>query len=436
VRRAFVVSISATAIALSLAGWAPADPAAPAITKPAAGAAIAGMSGSASVPFEGTAPSGATVELFEGATSLGTATAGAGDGSTGPWNASAVFEKGVHTVFAIATDAAAIAGPASESVTFTVDAQRPSAAIAAPEDKFVFKPGEPVAITGTATDDVGVFAVRLEYWRLDKLAFRSLATCDECGTGATSASWTHSPVLGQPGVYQVKAEAIDMAGISSAKPARTFVTTEVTAPTVTPPDGTPAPPEITAPDPGSIQPGTQPTTFSGTAPSGSKVTLVETLQGLGTIGTTETSVGDGTTGVWKLRFMLTEGTYGVQARTTTLDGWVGSLGGMVAFSVDSTAPGLTVTTESPVVFLPGQPVVLSGTITDNFRASRVQLDYYFLDKVVYQGFATCRGCGTSSATWTHQPQLSNPGSYYVKVSAIDVAGNKSPAQNLTIVKTI
>jgi large repetitive protein len=436
VRRAFVISACVVSLALGLAPWAPAVPAAPAITSPVSGAVLAGLSGSRTVSFAGTAPSGATVELFEGASSLGTATADTGDGSTGAWTAAASFVSGEHSVFAVATDAAAIASPASDAVTFTVDDKRPNVSISAPEDNFVYKPGEAVEIAGRATDNIGVFAVRLEYWRVDKLAFRSLATCDDCGAGATSAEWTHTPVLGQPGVYQVKAEAIDLAGISSTKPARTFVTTEVVAPTVTPPEGTPAPPEITAPDPGSIQPGAQPTTFSGTAPSGSKVTLVETLQGLGTIGTTETSVGDGTTGVWKLRFMLTEGTYGVQARTTSLNGWVGELGALVAFSVDSSAPGLTVATQNPVVFLPGQPVELTGTITDNFRTAAVQIEYWFLDQLVLRDYAACRGCGTSSATWTHRPSLSRPGNYYVKVSAIDVAGNKSPAQSLTIVTTV
>lgn len=436
VHRAFVIFISAASLALTLAPWSQAVPAAPAITTPATGAVLAGLSGSRSVTFEGSAPSGSTVELFEGATSLGTATAGEGDGTTGPWTASAVFTTGAHTIFAIATDAAAVASPASEAISFTIDAQRPAVSITAPEDNFVYKPGEAVEITGRATDNVGVFAVRLEYWRLDKLAFRSLATCDECGTSASSVQWRHAPVLGQPGVYQVKAEAIDLASISSTKPARTFVTTEVTAPTVTPPDGTPAPPEIETPDPGSVQPGTQPTTFTGTAPSGSKVTLVESLQGLGTIGTSEASVGDGTTGVWKIRFMLTEGTYGVQARTTTAEGVAGELGALVAFSVDSTAPGLTVAAQNPVVFLPGQPVELTGTITDNFRAAAVQIEYWFLDELVLRQYASCRGCGTSSATWSHRPNLPRPGNYYVKVFAIDAAGNKTAAQALTIVRTI
>jgi hypothetical protein len=73
--------------------------------------------------ISGTAEPGSSVEIFRGATSIGTVNA---DGLTGTWSiTSGVLADGSYTVSARATDAAANTSPASDDVTFEVDTTPP-----------------------------------------------------------------------------------------------------------------------------------------------------------------------------------------------------------------------------------------------------------------------------------------------------------------------
>ncbi|MCB2077978.1 MAG: hypothetical protein KDE55_09810 [Novosphingobium sp.] len=71
----------------------------------------------------GTAEAGATVELFDGETSLGKATAGTG----GTFTLDVNLAGGVHEITAVATDVAGNAAPASDALTLTVDNTAPLA---------------------------------------------------------------------------------------------------------------------------------------------------------------------------------------------------------------------------------------------------------------------------------------------------------------------
>src|SRR5829696_1840 len=99
-----------------------------------------------SFSISGSAEAGSTVELFEGTTSKGTATA---DSSSGAWSiALSGVSEGVHTYKAKATDAEGNTSSASHSVSVTVDKSAPKVDSVIPtEDATGVAPGVNVTAT-------------------------------------------------------------------------------------------------------------------------------------------------------------------------------------------------------------------------------------------------------------------------------------------------
>jgi hypothetical protein len=119
-----------------------APPPAPVITSPLPGS----LTNDNTPTISGTAQAGATVEVFDGAVSLGTTAATGGAWSLTP----AALTDGSHTVTARATDGAGNTSPLSAGVTFTVDATAPAApVILSPTQNEVVLTSTPT-ITGTA----------------------------------------------------------------------------------------------------------------------------------------------------------------------------------------------------------------------------------------------------------------------------------------------
>ena len=111
-------------------------PAAPVITAPANGSAVA----TSSVTLSGTAEPGIFVEVFEGSTSLGGITALPG----GTWSKTLTsVADGPHTYDATANDNAGNASPVSNTVTVTVDTTAPNTTISS-------APATPTNATGAS----------------------------------------------------------------------------------------------------------------------------------------------------------------------------------------------------------------------------------------------------------------------------------------------
>jgi hypothetical protein len=100
--------------------------------------------------LKGTAEAGATVDLYDGATHIGS---GSADGA-GNWSiTSTTLAEGAHTIVAVATDAANNVGPASGQFGLTVDTTRPTLSIVS--DSGALKVGETSTITFTFSEDPG-----------------------------------------------------------------------------------------------------------------------------------------------------------------------------------------------------------------------------------------------------------------------------------------
>jgi Bacterial Ig-like domain/Bacterial Ig domain len=198
-----------------------ATPAPPAITAPAEGA----TQSATTVALAGSAEPGATVEVFEGTSSKGTATAS----DSGAWSlAVSGAALGSHTYSATATDAAGnVSGPSNAR---TVRIAAPDATIE----------------SGTADGAAASFA------------FGSSASdvSFECRLDGPSGPGTYSACVSPkaydglaPGDYTFLVRAVDPSGADASAPsARTFSVTAVAAATPTP-TPTPTPSPTTTPTP-------------------------------------------------------------------------------------------------------------------------------------------------------------------------------------------
>lgn len=402
-------------------------PAAPQIQHPTAGSFVA----AGPVTISGLASSGAIVDVVDtqSATVLGSATARTGE-ARAPWSVTVSLGDGARSVRAVERASTAAA---SAVVAFTVDGVRPSnPRIDTPAEGAVPAAGVPVRVAGIAADDRGVLAVQLEYWLLNQLVRKVNADC-VCGRPQASFADEFRPAA--PGYYVVKATTYDLAGNRSDPVSRTFAAVGVAAgPTQELPM---VPPEILSPDPGAILGGSTPTTVKGSAPAGARINLIETTAGSEGLDASATTIADPRTGRWTISHRFGEGEHAISVQAVDAKGRTSPASATITFFVDSTQPGLRIDTESddlPMTFLPGQPVQLSGFAGDERALAAVQLDYWYLDKLVLRENAMCECSRRTQAVWVDRPDLPMPGYYHVEVRAIDVAGNRSTTGVLTFIR--
>lgn len=357
----------------------------PAISAPASAACV----GTNAVTFTGTAEPNGTVELFEGATLIGTAAVG----PTGAWSIGPVaMTEGVHQVRARTIGFDAMTGPLGAPRTFHVDTVAPAApVVTSPTDGQTIT-GTPITLTGTAEPFARI------------LIRRGTSLVSQTVAGA-SGSWTATAAL-PLGPHALTVTALDCAQNESAAAATLSIT--IAAPT---------PPTIVTPAEGSFQPAT--VIVTGTGPSGGTITLrdagVVIQTGIPIIG-----------GVWQTTRTFADGVHTLTA--TTVAGSLSSAPSAVrTFNVDTTPP--TVSFDQPNVLglvqvaLPPGPVHLEGTGADNIVVAGLTLTYFDLltGAVVATGSASCAACPASSVDWSHD-QVLLPGAYRVVVTATDGAG--------------
>ncbi|MFA5889955.1 MAG: hypothetical protein WDA27_03210 [Actinomycetota bacterium] len=401
--------------------------AAPEIRRPVAGSFVS----AGPVVVSGLASSSSTIDVVDvrDGRVLATATAASGE-ARAPWSVTVPLGDGAWSIRAVERGEALV----SDSVSFTADGVRPFAPrIDTPSENGASAAGTPARVTGAAADDRGVLAVQLDYWLLNQLVRRVNAEC-ACGQAQVTFSDQFRPTA--PGYYVVKATTYDRAGNRSDPTSRAFATFDFEAAPATP-ELTEVPPEILSPDTGTILGGSAPTTVKGSAPPGARVELIQTTAGSGEIDRSATTIADPRTGKWTISHRFGEGEHTISAQSVDSKGRVSPASAAVTFFVDATKPGLRIETASddlPMTFLPGQPIELRGMAGDDLALLAVQLDYWYLDKLVLRQNAVCECSRRTQAVWVDRPALSMPGYYHVEVRAIDVAGNRSTTGVLTFIK--
>lgn len=304
--------------------------------------------------------------------------------------------------------------------------EQPVAEITNPENSKIFRPGDVPLVDGNAFAGLGVHAVKLEFWLLNRLERAVLAECSACTT-STASYFTYAAEGLLPGYYVVKAYAVDNAGNFSPAAQRGFVYGLQTITTPTPPagpnvplpPGTIPPPTVVTPPAPALPGATGPVTIGGTtAEPGQQVRVKE--QTLGPLGTTRSDED----GSWTFTTRLPTGQYRFRVRAQDEEGR-SAWSRIYRIGVDADRPLLGIETPADTVFLPMQPIVLEGTLFDEQAPAKIRLQYWLLDDVVLTEEVRCPACAQQEFVWSHRPDGLAPGYYVVKIGAYDQAGNAS-----------
>ncbi|WP_397580560.1 beta strand repeat-containing protein [Sphingorhabdus sp.] len=278
---------------------------------------------SSGLTISGQAEANARIELFDGTTSLGRATANA----SGAFSLDVTLAAGTRAITAKATDAAGNVSAASAALTITVDGTAP----AAPTDLDLIAADDSGA---SSTDNLtnkqnvtitGLAAVNARVELFDGATSLGSATADAT-TGAFSLGVTLDP-----GARSITAKATDASGNVSAASAALAITVDATAPNAPTALDLAAADDSGSDSTDNVTSQTSALTISGQAEANARVELFDGTTSLGTT----TASG---TGAFSLDVTLAAGARSITARATDAAGNVSAASAALAITVDATAP--------------------------------------------------------------------------------------------------
>lgn len=364
------------------------------ISQPAEGATLTANP----IHVAGTTLPNALVTIYEN----GDGIAGDLSGSSGAWSVDVPLNRGTHTIEACAYDFESSELACSAPRTFTLDLPQPpppTPTISAPAEGAVILTGT-VAFSGTAQPSA---AVRI----FEDNALRGSTTANAGG------SWSKS-VAFPDGAHAVFAIAYDQYGQSS----------DPTAPRSFTVDAPPAEPAITSPTQGSYLASTE-VTVAGTAEPAVLVKVKNRDTGMVLGQTTADGAGN-----WSVDLELAEGTHRITSTATDARGRESGKSATRTFSVDVTAPAVTIANGDPYVAVPY--LALHGGATDALGVAEIDVTYARQGFAPVTATAECAGCPGTSVTWSSSPTLT-PGVYEATAVAYDRAGNPSAPASRTVV---
>ena len=353
--------------------------------------------------FSGTSVANATINLYDGATLVGTALASAG----GVWSVtSSALTPGVHSITATAT-ASSIVSALSGALAVTIDTST-TVAVAAPLNGAALSTGTPV-ISGTAEAGASVTISD---------GATTLTTVVANGAGA----WTFTPSSAlTDGSHTINAVATDIAGNTA------LTSSGITIDTVAP--SAPSLPDLTAASDTGVSSTDNITTvttpvLSGTAEPGSTVSIYD---GGVLIGSAIASA----SGVWSFTTpVLSSGAHSI---TTTATDAVGN--------ISPVSPALVITIDTIAPVAPSVPDLLASSdsgssSTDNLtNVTTPQLSGTSEPGATINLYEGATLVGTTiadgSGNWTVTISSAlGVGPHGLHAVAVDVAGNVSPASAL------
>ncbi|MBE1444898.1 OmpL47-type beta-barrel domain-containing protein [Paenibacillus sp. OAS669] len=371
-------------------------PAAPILTSPASGA----VTSNNKPVIRGTAEAGAAVKVSIDGNDMPLAAAD----SSGHWSytISVPLTDSLHTITAVAIDAAGNSSETSEELLFTVDTVAPDAPdILYPVQDAVMADAKP-NITGTAEA-------------------RSTVTIDVDAVPAgtteanTEGKWTFVPAVAlSDGLHTLSAKAADAAGNTSPASAALTWTVDTAAPLA---------PIVLSPVDGTLSAVNRPV-ISGTAEAGAEIQIrldgsdaaVVKADGSGQWAYTPTAA-------------IVDGTHSVQATAKDAAGNTSPASAAVSWTIDTEPP------QAPVIEAPAEGAVLS-TAQPVLRGSA---EASASIRITLDGGANASIAADSSGSWEFTPASPlSEGQHFVKAQAIDAAGNMSPVsiEHAFIVDTI
>ncbi len=343
-------------------------------------------------------------------TFLGT---GAETGSTWTLNVpTAGLPGGIYTVYAVATDSSGVTGvPLSGS--FTIDTLVPTVSITGPANGSITKNNQPT-FTASASEPGGSGVASVQF----QFSANGGADWINAGPAETAAPFSYTlPYAMDDGTYAVQAIATDNAG--------NFAFSSTTTPISFTVDTTPPIVSLTAPANNSFTNNNQPT-LTATAsdnPGGSGLAIVQFQFADGQGNNWANAGAPESNGPFTYTFPapLADGAYEVHAIAVDNAG-NGTVSAVVSFSIDTTPPIVSITTEPPASsYSTSASFSFSGSdpITGGV-ASGVNYFQYQVDNGGYQ-------TATSPVNLTGLTL----GSHTFQVEAVDNAGNVSAPASYT-----
>ncbi|HVL90356.1 MAG TPA: Ig-like domain-containing protein, partial [Actinomycetota bacterium] len=368
-------------------------PAAPAIAFPSEGQILTATD----VTVAGTGEPGATVEIFEGMASMGTALVDA----NGMWSAQIAFGADMtHVITAAQTGTDGLTGGASAARSFSIDMTAPAApTITGPADGSSFASGN-VTVTGTAEPNATVSVYGNGGLK---------ATTTASGSGAWSVETGFVA-----GSHAITATARDGAGHESGPSLPVNITVALLTPTIV--------------DPAQGSYAKSPVTVRGTADGSHAFVYLYDFGVLKAV----VPVTSGVPGTWQTQVAFDSGVRRLTAISRSAANTISPVSAVRTFTADNTAP--TAVVHRPQ-FYTVFGIVTDGTIRGTAREGEVwdsgvaRVDLIYLDASgaqVAAAQATCANCPGSFVSWSHKPDLL-PGFYTVQARATDRVGNVSAA---------
>ncbi|MFN2613781.1 MAG: Ig-like domain-containing protein, partial [Actinomycetota bacterium] len=364
----------------------------PTIATPAANSFLS----TTSPPVGGTAEPGATIDISEAGTPLATLSA---DG-TGAWSVPIDLSEGPHTLTATATIGGFTSLPATRS--FTLDVTAPLApTIASPADGSTLEPT--VTFSGQSEPLSRVVVVS------------EAGTVGQATTNAAGA-WTLPAVL-DVGVHTLSAHAVDRA--ANVGPDTAPITLTIIDPL-----------KILSPAEGGTYPGNVQFDVV-TSPAAVELIIFDN----GVAIARKPVAGRRFKGI----VPLGDGVHSITVQTRASDNSLSAVTNARTFTVDATAPTVTVSGlgGTMLTLIPGMS--LSGSATDPGTTpsgvTQIKISYTGVGGGHYDQVATCTGCTGANVTWTASPSavIHTAGVYNVVVYAADAVGNTSGTQRTQII---
>ncbi len=319
------------------------------------------------------------------------------------------LEEGQYTAVVEQTNSESETGTSS-SVTFTVEST-PAVTLTSPEEGALVPTSDPT-LTGGAGSAPWDGPVQVAIHE-GSLAGRVVASGDAYVDGG---SWFYAPHLGD-GVYTAQASQGDEVGNTGTSAAVTF-TVDATAPDVT----------LTSPSDGAVVNTSDPT-LSGsaaTAPWDEPSVTVALYRGDEFVTSASVPVSGGR---WSYTPHLSDGIYTAQASQLDEADHTGK-SGTVTFTVDATAPEVTLTS-------PGEGALLTTTTqTLSGGAATARWDDASVTVGIHEGgsltgrLVTSASAPVSSGKWSYGAHLSD-GVYTAQVSQGDEAGHTGTSAAVT-----
>ncbi|KFE68632.1 adventurous gliding motility protein AgmC [Hyalangium minutum] len=336
--------------------------------------------------YSGTVEAGATVTLTVDGVAVGPVVV---TGTTWTYTPTTPLADGPHTVTATATDAAG--NTATDSNAFTVDATPPAVVVQTPAEG------------STTTDNTPTYSGTVEAGATVTLTVDGVAVGPVVVTGTT---WTYTPTTPlADGPHTVTATATDAAG-NTATDSNAF-TVDATPPAVV----------VQTPAEGSTTTDNTPT-YSGTVEAGATVTLTVDGVAVGPV------IVMGTMWTYTPTTPLADGPHTVTATATDAAGNTATDSN--AFTVDATAPAVSVTTPAEGSLINDSTPVYSGTAEPGSSVS-VSVDGTVVGTVT----------ADASGNWTVTSSTPLPdGPHTVTATATDAAGNTATDSNTFTVDTV